>query len=226
MRLPRRQFLSLAAAAAACHAAARIAWGQNYPERPVRVIVPYAPGGPTDVITRLVAQKLTERVGKQFFVENMGGGGGNIGMGRAAKAEPDGYTMLVVNPSYVVNPTLYDKVPYEFEQGFRSGNADGADDLGAGGPPVGAGAHGRGARRAHQGQSRQVQLRFAGDRDAGPSHRRGVPPVAGSRPRACAVQRRGSRRRLVGCRTYADLLRLALAGGAAGASKASCAALP
>ena len=118
MRIPRRQFLSLAAAAAACHAAARIAWGQNYPERPVRVIVPYAPGGPTDVITRLVAQKLTERVGKQFFVENMGGGGGNIGMGRAAKAEPDGYTMLVVNPSYVVNPTLYDKVPYEFGKDF------------------------------------------------------------------------------------------------------------
>jgi tripartite-type tricarboxylate transporter receptor subunit TctC len=82
------------------------------------MIVPYAPGGPTDVITRLVAQRLSEHVGKQFFVENVGGAGGNIGMGRAAKAPPDGYTALVVNPSYAINPTLYDKVPYEFERDF------------------------------------------------------------------------------------------------------------
>jgi tripartite-type tricarboxylate transporter receptor subunit TctC len=82
------------------------------------MIVPYAPGGPTDVITRLVAQKLSDDVGKQFFVENMGGGGGNIAMGRAAKAVPDGYTTLVVNPSYVINPTLYGKVPYELERDF------------------------------------------------------------------------------------------------------------
>jgi tripartite-type tricarboxylate transporter receptor subunit TctC len=118
MRLPRRQFVQLAAAAVAAYAAPRIASAQSYPEKPVRMIVPYAPGGPTDVITRLVAQRLADHVGKQFFVENMGGGGGNIGMGRAAKAAPDGYTVLVVNPSYVINPTLYDKVPYEFEKDF------------------------------------------------------------------------------------------------------------
>jgi tripartite-type tricarboxylate transporter receptor subunit TctC len=118
MRLPRRQFVQLAAAAVAAYAAPRIVSAQSYPERPVRMIVPYAPGGPTDVITRLVAQRLTDHVGKQFFVENMGGGGGNIGMGRAAKAAPDGYTALVVNPSYVINPTLYDKVPYEFGKDF------------------------------------------------------------------------------------------------------------
>jgi tripartite-type tricarboxylate transporter receptor subunit TctC len=118
MRLPRRQFVQLAVAAVAAYAAPRIASAQSYPEKPVRMIVPYAPGGPTDVITRLVAQRLADHVGKQFFVENMGGGGGNIGMGRAAKAAPDGYTVLVVNPSYVINPTLYDKVPYEFEKDF------------------------------------------------------------------------------------------------------------
>jgi tripartite-type tricarboxylate transporter receptor subunit TctC len=118
MRLPRRQFVQLAAAAVAAYAAPRIVSAQSYPERPVRMIVPYAPGGPTDVITRLVAQRLTDHVGKQFFVENMGGGGGNIGMGRAAKAAPDGYTAVVVNPSYVINPTLYDKVPYEFGKDF------------------------------------------------------------------------------------------------------------
>jgi tripartite-type tricarboxylate transporter receptor subunit TctC len=116
MRLPRRQFLQLAAATVA--ATPRVAWAQAYPDRPVRMIVPYAAGGPTDVITRLVAQRLSEHVGKQFFVENVGGGGGNIGMSRGAKSAPDGYTLLVVNPSYVINPTLYDKVPYEFEKDF------------------------------------------------------------------------------------------------------------
>jgi tripartite-type tricarboxylate transporter receptor subunit TctC len=118
MGLPRRQFVRLAAAAVATYAASRVASAQSYPEKPVRMIVPYAPGGPTDVITRLVAQRLTDHVGRQFFVENMGGGGGNIGMGRAAKAAPDGYTALVVNPSYVINPTLYDKVRYELEKDF------------------------------------------------------------------------------------------------------------
>ena len=118
MRLPRRQFLPLAFAAVAVLAAPRSVRAQGYPDRPVRMIVPYAPGGPTDVITRLLAQRLTEHLARQFFVENVGGGGGNIGMGRAAKAVPDGYTLLVVNPSYVINPTLYDKVPYEFEKDF------------------------------------------------------------------------------------------------------------
>src|ERR1700694_4679825 len=106
MRIPRRRFLQLAMAAVAGQAAPRVARAQSYPDRPVRVIVPYAPGGPTDVITRLLAQKLSERVGKQFYVENMGGAGGNIAMGRVAKMPADGYTLLMVNPSYVINPTL------------------------------------------------------------------------------------------------------------------------
>ena len=75
--------------------------------------MPYGPGGPTDVFGRLIAQKLSEHLGKQFFVENVGGAGGNIGMGRGAKAVPDGYTILVVGNPYVVNPTLYDTVPYD-----------------------------------------------------------------------------------------------------------------
>jgi tripartite-type tricarboxylate transporter receptor subunit TctC len=118
MGLPRRRFLALAAAAVAGQAAPQPVWAQAYPDRAVRVIVPYAPGGPTDVITRLVAQRLSDHVGKQFFVENIGGAGGNIGMARASKAAADGYTALVVNPSYAINPTLYDKVPYEFEKDF------------------------------------------------------------------------------------------------------------
>jgi tripartite-type tricarboxylate transporter receptor subunit TctC len=114
----RRRFLRLSAATAALAALSRMAVAQSYPDRPVRVVVPYAPGGPTDVITRLIAQKLSDRSGKQFFVENIGGGGGNIAMGRVAKMPPDGYTLLMVNPSYVVNPTLYRDPPYRFEKDF------------------------------------------------------------------------------------------------------------
>src|SRR5262249_17720627 len=80
-KLPRRQFLHLAAGTVALPALSRIARAQAYPTRPVRVIVPYAPGGPTDVFARLVSQKLTERLGKQFFVENIPGAGSNIGTG-------------------------------------------------------------------------------------------------------------------------------------------------
>ena len=84
-----------------------------YPDRPVRIIVPFAPAGPVDVVARLVGQKLTERFGKQFFVENQAGAGGNLGMGNAAKAAPDGHTILFVSSSYVVNPSLYARVPYD-----------------------------------------------------------------------------------------------------------------
>src|SRR5262245_39897106 len=113
MKLPRRQFLHLAAGAAALPAFSRIARAQSYPARPVRVIVPFAPGGPTDILARLVAQKLSEHFGKQFYVENIGGAGGNIGMGQGAKAASDGYTMLVVSNTIVVNPTLYERVPFD-----------------------------------------------------------------------------------------------------------------
>src|SRR5262245_51047999 len=84
-----------------------------YPDRPVRIIVPFPPAGPVDVVARLVAQKFSERFGKQFFVENQAGAGGNLGMGNAAKAAPDGHTILFVSSSYVVNPSLYSRVPYD-----------------------------------------------------------------------------------------------------------------
>ena len=85
----------------------------SYPDHPVKVIVPFAAAGPTDVMARLIAQKLSEHLGKQFYVENQPGAGGNIGMANAAKAAPDGYTILFVSSSYVVNPSLYAKIPYD-----------------------------------------------------------------------------------------------------------------
>jgi tripartite-type tricarboxylate transporter receptor subunit TctC len=85
----------------------------NYPDKPVRIIVPFAPAGPTDVVARLIAAKLSERTGKQFYIENVTGAGGNTGMGQAARAAPDGYTILFVSSSYVVNPSLYPKIPYD-----------------------------------------------------------------------------------------------------------------
>jgi tripartite-type tricarboxylate transporter receptor subunit TctC len=87
---------------------------QAYPARPVRVIVPLAPGGQTDVVARIVAQRLTERLGKQFYVENLPGAGSTIGIGRAARSAPDGYTIVFIDGiGYCANPSLYDKVPYD-----------------------------------------------------------------------------------------------------------------
>jgi tripartite-type tricarboxylate transporter receptor subunit TctC len=84
-----------------------------YPSRPIRIIVPFPPGGTTDVVARLMGQKLTEAWGQQVVVDNRAGAGGNIGMGLAAVANPDGYTILAVSSSYMVNPTLYSKAPYD-----------------------------------------------------------------------------------------------------------------
>src|SRR4029077_12040405 len=93
--------------------AARAQDTAGYPARPVKIIVPFAPAGPTDVMARLVAQKLGESLGKQFYVENHPGAGGNLGMALVANAAPDGYTLLMVSSSVVVNPSLYEKVPYD-----------------------------------------------------------------------------------------------------------------
>jgi tripartite-type tricarboxylate transporter receptor subunit TctC len=84
----------------------------GYPEKQVKVIVPFAAGGPTDVMARLIAQKLSDILKQQFYIENKPGAGGNIGMSQAAKAAPDGYTILVASSSFTVNPSLYAKNPY------------------------------------------------------------------------------------------------------------------
>jgi len=113
MKLHRRQFLQLAGAAAAGLAAPRLARAESYPTHSVRVIVPFTPGGPTDLFARLIAPKLSEQMGQQFYIENVGGAGGNIGAARAAQAAPDGYTIFIDGANFVINPSLFHQVNYD-----------------------------------------------------------------------------------------------------------------
>jgi tripartite-type tricarboxylate transporter receptor subunit TctC len=109
MKLPRRNFLHLAAGAAALPTVSRSAWAQNYPTRPLRIIAGFAPGGGVDIIARLIGQWLSERLGQQFIVENRPGAGTNIATEAVVRAPPDGYTLLLVNAANAFNATLYDK---------------------------------------------------------------------------------------------------------------------
>ena len=114
MKLPRRRFLHVAAVAAALPAVSRSAWAQTYPARPVRIIVATGPAGAPDILARLVGQWLSERLGQQFVTENRPGGGNNIGTEAVVRAPPDGYTLLLVDPSASINATLYDKLNFNF----------------------------------------------------------------------------------------------------------------
>src|SRR5947209_14064083 len=118
-KIPRRKFLHVAAAAAASPGVWRAAGAQAYPTRPVRAVVAFAPGGVTDTFARFMAQKLTEPLGKQVYVENIPGATGNIGTGQVAKAAPDGYTILFAFSSHVVNPTLFARLPYDPVNDFK-----------------------------------------------------------------------------------------------------------
>jgi len=114
MKLPhRRQFLHLAAAAAALPAVSRIAWAQTYPSRPVRIIVGFAPAGGTDIVARLIGQWLSERLGQQFVIENRPGGSGNVGVEAVVRAPADGYTLLLCGTPNATNAALYDKLNFD-----------------------------------------------------------------------------------------------------------------
>jgi tripartite-type tricarboxylate transporter receptor subunit TctC len=119
VKLPRRKLLHVAVAAAALAGLRRIASALDYPTRTVRVIVPFAPGGPLDVFGRLMTEKLSEHFGQQFYIENIGGAGGNIGTSRAAKAAADGYTLLLTANNHIINPLLYESVPYDAFKDFE-----------------------------------------------------------------------------------------------------------
>jgi tripartite-type tricarboxylate transporter receptor subunit TctC len=114
MKLPRRKFLHVAAGAAALPALARAAWAQAYPSRPVKLVVGFPPGGGNDIVARLIAQWLSERLGQPFVVENRPGAGTNIATEAVVRAQPDGYTLLFVAPSSAINATLYEKLSFNF----------------------------------------------------------------------------------------------------------------
>src|SRR5947209_18508573 len=114
MKLPRRQFLHLAAGAAALPAISRIAAAQAYPARPVRIIVGFAPAGGTDIMARLIGPWLSERLGQQFVIENRPGAGTNIATEAVVNAPPDGYTLLLTCLPNASNATLYENLKFNF----------------------------------------------------------------------------------------------------------------
>jgi tripartite-type tricarboxylate transporter receptor subunit TctC len=114
MNLPRRQFLHLASSAAAIPTVSSFAWAQAYPSRPVRLIVPLAPGGVSDIVARLMGQWLSERLGQPFLIENRSGGGTNVGTEAVVRAPADGYTLLMVDTTQAINATLYHKLNFHF----------------------------------------------------------------------------------------------------------------
>jgi tripartite-type tricarboxylate transporter receptor subunit TctC len=113
MKLRRRQFLRLSALAGAAVAVPRSAWTQAYPTKAIRLVVPFAAGGPTDVVARLIGGKVGESLGQQVIIENVLGASGNTGTRNVARAAPDGYTLLGTASGFVVNPSLYANIPYD-----------------------------------------------------------------------------------------------------------------
>ena len=114
MKLPRRQFLHLAAGAAALPTVSRTALAQAYPSRPVRIVAGFAPGGSVDIVARLIGQWLTERLGQTVVIENRPGGTGNVATEGVVKAQADGHTLLLVSSANFINATLYDKLSFDF----------------------------------------------------------------------------------------------------------------
>ena len=114
MKLPRRQFLHLAAGAAALPAVSRFAFAQAYPTRPVRLVVGFPPGGVADLYARLIGQWLSERLGQPFIIENRAGAGSNLGTEAVVRAPPDGYTLLQASSTNAWNATLYDNLNFNF----------------------------------------------------------------------------------------------------------------
>jgi tripartite-type tricarboxylate transporter receptor subunit TctC len=114
MKLPRRKFLHVAAGAAALPSLSFVAAADDYPTRPVKILVGFAAGGAVDIVARLIAQWLSERIGQQCVVENRPGAGNNIATEYMLKSEPDGYTLLLTNPTNAINATYYENLRYDF----------------------------------------------------------------------------------------------------------------
>src|SRR5712671_2158907 len=182
--------MAVLASAGACEAqvAAGIAATEPYPSRPVRIIVPFGAGGPGDLFARLIVQQLGENLGKAFYIENHPGAAGNIGTALAARAPADGYTLVVVSSTFMINATLYPKLPYDPIKDFDPITI--ADDAQRGhGQSVGAGEHRRRARRADP--CRQIyQLRHGRNRHAVASVGRALSARPQAGPGGNPLQRR------------------------------------
>ncbi len=116
MKLPRRQFLHLAAGAPALPAVSRVAWAQLYPSRPVRFVVGFAPGGPNDILARLIGEWLSSRLGQSFVVENLPGGSSNPATEVVVRAPPDGYTLLLMGPANAINASLFPNLSFDIRR--------------------------------------------------------------------------------------------------------------
>ena len=118
MNLQRRRFLRLAANATVFSVASRHAWAQAYPTRPVRIVVGFAAGGTTDIVARLIGQRLSERLGQQFVIENRPGASTNVATEAVARAPADGYTLLAIGSTSTINATLHDKLSFNLNRDF------------------------------------------------------------------------------------------------------------
>jgi tripartite-type tricarboxylate transporter receptor subunit TctC len=153
MKLPRRRFLHLAAGATALPALPRIARAQAYPTRPVRLIVPLAAGGATDIVARLMGQWLSERLGQPFVIDNRPGAGGNLGTETVVNARPDGYTILMTSTTNAINATLYDKLSFNFMRDIAAGRNHQPQHSRHGGASLDSGQNGPRVHRLRQSQS-------------------------------------------------------------------------
>jgi tripartite-type tricarboxylate transporter receptor subunit TctC len=171
MKLPRREFLHLAAGAAALPAVSCAAWAQTYPTRPVRWIVGFTPAGGNDIVARLMGQWLSERLGQSFVIENRPGAGTNIATEAVVNAPPDGYTLLLANLANAINATLYEKLNFNFIRDIAPVAAISRAPLYHDGPFIGSGQDSSRVHRLRQDQSRQGQHGVGRDWERRPSRR-------------------------------------------------------
>ena len=162
----------------------------KYPSKPVRMVVSFAAGGPTDIVARVMSAKISELLGQQFVVENRTGAGGNTGAADVARSSPDGYTLLMATVStHAINPGLYKKIPYDPMNDFAPIGAGRRDADPAGGASIDPGDRREESRRAGQGQSGQIHLRLLRRRLDPSSLRRAVQDLwpAGSTSRTSRI---------------------------------------
>ncbi len=165
----------------------------DYPTRPVTLVVAFTPGGPSDVLARIVGKKLEQLLGQPFVIENRPGAGGNVAAEQVARAPPDGYTLLMGNNSILAtNAALYKKINFDPEKRFRADQPDRLAGEYPGGQSAAAGAHDGRADRARQGQSGQAQLCLLGLWRGRASRRRAVQGGGQDRHRARPLQGRGA----------------------------------